>query len=615
MGGWVRQGVRSAGIGAPAVLVLALLAPAVRPADASHALRSSHPSARLLPAIEPTASQARGARDSAEVVADLRRGQRGLERLRMRHMRTVLARSGRCDEIVGRFCLWHEPDHVWEAPPEDPAFVEARARYVARLGEAADALPGDAWIAGQRVRYLLEAGRDEEAIGAARDCRAERPGWCQALAGFALHGAGRHESAEVAFDRSLRAMPPAARCRWTDLEPLLDRRARKAYRDLPCSERAEFEARFWWLADPLYLVPGNERRAEHLWRRVMDRLQEDAASGYGIAWGDDLRELLIRYGWPAGWERARPGPGSLAGGEASTVAHDPPGSRRFVPAGRSMEDPAAIDREEWDLEPPRPRSHYAPGYAREFDPLPVRLARFRRGDTAVVVAVAAAPAETVETGATCVAREVGLFLSAGPRGPAASATSRGGAEEPVSVTARLRVGENGALVSVESLCRGAARAGRTRFGLAPPVGEPAISDLLLGRGARDPVLPADLVEAAADARPPGPLERGERVPLYWEVYGTRGTEAATVSVELARRGGGLFRKLLGWTGLVGDRGALVGLRWVDGRPAPGVWARAVALQIPEDAPEGDYELRVTVRLDGGLPLRTSRRVRVVEPRA
>lgn len=629
MCGWVDLVRRSAGATAPAVLLIGLLPGALgRHGPPSHpehgaVLRSSRGPPQAFP-------------DSADLLAEVRRAQRRLERLRTRHMRTTLLGAGRCDEIVGRFCLWHEPDEEWQAPPEEPGFTEAREGFVARLAEAAAELPGDPWVAGQRVRYLQEAGRHREALGAARDCRASAPGWCEALVGFALHGAGRYERADSAFGRALGAMPAEERCRWTDLEHLLDRRARKAYRKLPCGQRSRFEARFWWLADPLYLVPGNERRTEHLWRRVMDRLQEDAASGYRMGWGDDLRELLIRYGWPAGWERARSAPGSLAGAGASTVAHDPPGSRHFVPAGEWIDDPAAIGRDEWTLEPRRPRSHYAPGYAREFGAMTVELARFRRGDTAVVVAVVP-PAEArdeadaadrgrggVEGSGGCRDREVGLFLGAGPGARFASVRSRSRGGEAVSLTVALPAADREAVASVESRCPAKRRAGRARFGIRLPAAEPAMSDLLLGRSgdgsgegsgpptSRAPDLPTGLAEAAARARPPGPLWPGERVPLYWEVYGARGTEATSVSVELARRGGGVFRDLFGWTGLVGDRSALVGLRWTDRRPAPGVWTRAVALQVPEEAPPGRYELRVTVRLDEGIPLRASRVVRVEE---
>jgi hypothetical protein len=43
---------------------------------------------------------------------------------------------------------------------------------------------------------------------------------------------------------------------------------RRGYRETACQEWAEVEARLWWLADPLYLRPGNDRYTEHRSRVV-----------------------------------------------------------------------------------------------------------------------------------------------------------------------------------------------------------------------------------------------------------------------------------------------------------------------------------------------------------
>src|SRR5918995_180148 len=59
-----------------------------------------------------------------------------------------------------------------------------------------------------------------------------------------------------------------------------------------------------WLADPLYSLPGNDLRTEHYARHTMALLLQDASNPYGIVWGDDMRELLIRFGWPAHWARS-----------------------------------------------------------------------------------------------------------------------------------------------------------------------------------------------------------------------------------------------------------------------------------------------------------------------
>src|SRR5438552_461639 len=85
-------------------------------------------------------------------------------------------------------------------------------------------------------------------------------GRAQALVGYTAHAAEDYLAAEAAYDRALLAMSPEQRCRWTDVTLLLPA-APAAYRALDCVARDSVERRFWWLADPLYLTPGNERRS------------------------------------------------------------------------------------------------------------------------------------------------------------------------------------------------------------------------------------------------------------------------------------------------------------------------------------------------------------------
>src|SRR2546430_11984883 len=81
---------------------------------------------------------------------------------------------------IGRFCYWYDDDAEPQRPPplESEAITLARDRLLATLDTAALALPGDEWLAGQRVRYLLQSGRSADALLAARACRAPI-WWCQ----------------------------------------------------------------------------------------------------------------------------------------------------------------------------------------------------------------------------------------------------------------------------------------------------------------------------------------------------------------------------------------------------------------------------------------------------
>lgn len=502
---------------------------------------------------------------------DAREAQAAFERFRVARMPwSREPGSGPCDEIVGRFCYRHEAGS--DRPPlaEAPEVADARDTLLARLDAAAGRDPADGWLAGQRVRYRIEAGRAAEAIAVAEGCRAEA-WWCAALEGAARHAAGDFAGAEGAFDHALSSMPGAERERWTDLAPILDAGSRRVWSGLSRSGREAFARRLWWAADPLWSVPGNERRSEHLTRHAWDRMQEGAASAYDVSWGADLRELLVRYGWPAGWERARGDLGRLGGGSRpAVVARDPPGARRFVPTLAAIADPAVAGPADWSLVDPRPRSTYAPGYAVRFLAIEPQLAAFRRGTSAILVAGWALPPDSIRHDGSVAAT---LFAAEGP--DRAFVEARGSATE-AGGSLSLVVPWPRAVVSLEA--RGAETAGRWRAGVELPgarPGLPALSDLLL-LASPDP-LPATLEEAVSLARRSTVAAPGERLGVFWEAYPPEGADEALIAVSIRGRGQ--------------DPGAL---RWSEMFPQ-GVLAvpRAVALRLPA-LPPGDYVLEVEV---------------------
>ncbi|MFQ5690654.1 MAG: hypothetical protein ACE5HQ_10320 [Gemmatimonadota bacterium] len=549
---------------------------------------------------------------------------------------------------MGRFCLWHGDDDEWTPPPEPAELVAARRAFLAELEEAAARLPGDEWILDQRIRYLVEAGRQAEAVRAATDCVLAERSWCRALEGYAWHASGDFVRADSVFSLALAGMPEAERCRWTDLSPVLEGKGSRRYRRLACRRRAAFEERFWRLADPLYIVPGNDRRTEHFARHVLDRAQEDARSGYGVRWGRDLRELLLRYGWPAGWRAVRLG-GAGPGSALVIESHDTPGSRRFLPPAEWVGHPERIRPGRWRLKPRRPRSHYAPPYAREIGGIERQIARFRRGDSLVVIAAfdrtrdtfpacdslvaglalwpAAAPYPVLDRRVVRGERGVLRVAVAPERSPPAEQAGAGGsraggraasrgagdadksAREPMDAS-----GERAVLLSLETLCLAQRMAERERYGLPVPLrrqGERALSDLLVLR--RPDPLPASLPEAAEAAAGSLRVHPGQRIGLYWEMYAEAvdagwASEDVAVTVTLARKGKGLFRRLAEWTRLAPRHAEAVGLRWRERAPAP-LAPRSVALDLP-DLPAGDYRLEVAVLPPDGQRLVTVRDLEV-----
>ncbi len=580
--------------GARGMRALALIA-TVTTACAGRAVapKTGLPSDRVAPTVVALPS------DSQQLAKLAHAAQNDFESLRRRHLtRTMPWGSRQCDEIVGRFCLWHaDRSDEWTPPTEVEAVRRGRGQLVARLDTLVSVL-ADPWVTGQRVRYLVEAGRAADALDAARGCTATPSWWCAALEGYALHTAGRFPAADSAFVTALSAMPDNERCRWTDVSLLLDAaRARREYRAIPCTDRTDFDDRFWTLADPLWLVPGNDRRTEHYARLVLDRLQERAASGYGLGWGDDLAELLVRYGWPAGWERQWGRPGTI--GMGSIVSHHHRGARTFAPTAAVLDAPQAATHLQWPLEPARPRSAHLTPYADEFDHLEHQLAVFPRGETAVVVAAyelgdGVAPSGAVEAMIAHWPIDRALQTAA----PITSLGPRGVVVDTVAV--------GPAIVSVEALARDARRAARSRYGISVrPLTDTALSlsDILLFRP--DDTLPGTVDDAAPMALASSQIEAGGQLGVYWEIAGAVPGEPLDLTVSLEREGKSWVRKAFEWIGLASDRSLRTRLRWDEEPRDQAIIGRALVLDLP-DLESGRYRLTVEVTDAAGRSATTAR---------
>ena len=524
--------------------------------------------------------------DSQRVLRDARSAQTSFERIRRANLPLDNGGSSRrCDVRVGRFCYWWD-DGEFPAPPELPRTKSARAELIDRLARAADALPGDRWIAGQRVRYLVEDGRAADAAIAAAECRAEA-WWCAALAGFAYHAAQDFARADSAFDAALTAMPEATRCRWTDISLLLDGDVRKRYERSPCSERASFESRFWALSRPLYLLPANDLRTEHFARLTMAELIRTSRYPHQLPWGDDSQELLVRYGWETGWTRTPPS--MYTSGDVHVVGHEPTPAFDFVPDWDVLASPDSAEDADWALHDPLAQSRYAPRYARSVGALDHQIAFFRRGDSAVVLA--AFDART-QTGFERDTIDAALAI-APPEAP-----------DSVSITSDTLAARRHVLmmptawqpriVSVEARDSAARRVARVRAVARPPTssGRVTMSDLLLFD---DPSsLPASLDEAMPRARGTSRVERSKPVGVYWEMYGVN-LVGDTLSYQLTvvREGKSWLRRAAERLGVV-ERRLPVRMEWNEPTARPGAArSRALALDF-STLPEGRYRIELTL---------------------
>lgn len=572
-----------------------------------------------LAAPEPTSGQdsdvarrAEALRDSIAAVESAREAQGRYERMRIRLSPRARGPSGggSCDERVGRVCFWHEGGSDWWWPErESEELVAARDSLIVALARAAVRVPGDVWILGQRIAYLGEAGRWAEAETVARRCVPGSDWRCPAFVGLSLHARGRTLDAVDAYDRALAAMPPDEAAQWLDIEDLLTGDGRKAWERARDRGDSTALARFWAAADPLFLVEGNDRYVEHLARHTWALTREAARNGYGMSWGRDLEEFLIRYGHEVGWERRDPGAGS-ATVTSTAVGHQHPLSKDFTPPPEVLDGDTDTEPRDWNPGSRRePRSSYAPPDALTVLPIEARIALLPRGDsTVLVVAVPTVPDDTTHHAEHAhppvpdhraepdLAPRRGLFamsLSGPPR-------LTGQVSPGLAGAFALSLEPDDYVVSVETLDPVERRAGRLRQGVpiaAHPRDVATLSDLLLARPGG--ALPTELEDLLDDVVPTAIHAPGDTIRVAWELHGLGWIEEQlgyTLTLQEVR--GGLFSRLGRVVGIGGDE-RTVGLEWTEAGPSrTGPHLRAADLVVPADWEEGRYRLRLEVRSQG-----------------
>ena len=172
--------------------------------------------AAALPFV-PRAADAQRPRSPAEHAA--RNAQRSFESYRRFQLPRVVARGGGCDVTIGRFCYWDD-NRDSPLPAERASVARARERLRTSLDSLGALDSSSDYIAGQSVRYALEAHDAGAATAFLENCAAT-PWWCLALRGLAWHRAGDEPRSAAAFDSALVAMPEALRCEWLDVEKWL----------------------------------------------------------------------------------------------------------------------------------------------------------------------------------------------------------------------------------------------------------------------------------------------------------------------------------------------------------------------------------------------------------
>lgn len=489
-----------------------------------------------------------------------------------------------------------------------------RSELLSNLETAAHELPGDSWLAGQRVRFAVDQGDWDAAKRAVDECRSAR-WWCSALGGYVLYASGDASAADSAFDISLKSMPAAERCEWSDLSPLLDESARKAYTAIPCASRDSMNARIWWLSDPLYTEARNERRAEHYSRLVLATVRSAVEPGERWNWrdgqgGNALREMIVRYGWPTYSWWAGP---SIDISHYGYLGIRDEAIRRLgvftaieysqsryhtIPEWAAISNPFQATESLWNLSG-RPTNSSSPNlgwwpqehYARDAGGLisidEQQTAVLRRHD-ALLLAVATDLSRTnILSGGARVAQG---SLVVTPDPDSIHLTTATVSLDSTAVW-RTLIPPRPSIVGIEVRpAEPFSTAARTRFGIQPPTplsvmarGDVAISAPILMQPARNGKLPdSDPTTALTHMLGTTRLRNMQRIGVYWETYGIPAGDSVDVAIRIERRNApSMLRRLGTVLHVVGTPSTAVTVRWHE--PQPGFVSTALAGPEPIQA--------------------------------
>lgn len=468
-----------------------------------------------------------------------------------------------------------------------PVGCEKWTSMVDRLNGLALSAPADTFV--QNVAFYslvrLEAFDDAIALLRAR-CWADE-WWCAALQGFVYAERGSVLEAEAAFDAALAAMPRAEWCLWNDLSFVMPIGAWDAYVGDTCMTGPTQLADFWWLADPAWMVPGNDRKVEHYDRMVLLALHDVYLSGEsGDAHVDDDEKHSITHHRDAigyGDDRRRESMRWIVPREGAAVG--------VLPEATALVAPLYASPADWLVDPAGKWERYVP-YSRSLAQLEdYQVAFFERGDSVLVVAAIGAPddfgIDETPTANSADAATIGL-RGAGAVAPHAIlffATDR--ATPLLTVEpgvrnggwfARTTIPRRRFIVSIEAASDAGLARARFGHGLAQDLSaEVRLSDLLLY--SPDGPLP-DSLSAAEPLMKAGTTWRSdEPMGVFLEVYGPNSIASYPISVELSRAGGE-------------DETTPINIQWAQ----PGSGGRypvSFTLDL-RDASEGAYTLRVMI---------------------
>jgi hypothetical protein len=556
--------------------------------------------------------------DAARLLEEARDRQEEFERYRASRIPVTRERSQpRCDERIGRICIWFGGEDEAGYPPEAPEVGEARVELISFLSGTAERAPGR-WVIGQLVYYLIENRDVDGATRVATECGIPEVWWCAALRGYILHLTADDVESEAAFREALASMPPDERALWTSLRFVLTPDGEELFERMAPAEHDRRWELFWRLSDPLFLIEGNDRLTDHFARVVEAVYWRDAANPMGLAWGEDMEATLIRYGRNIGYSRTFDPVGTFNGqGDTRRVqGHHHPKSRGYLFPETFLESPSDVPPESWITAPREARTWYAPRYSPDMRALETQVGRFRRDAEMFVVGAyrpvppeadsveAEAPeADTQRPGSFGIEGQPNAALFLIPEDGSEPRFVRGGDAEGVltisSPPGRYVSGLE--VVDLQSRQAWRARQGVAQLPLAPGLLD--VSDLLILKEGTP--LPASLEEAIPHVRPGVRIRRGERFPVVWEAYGLSVHEPVQITLGFTRGRPAFLTRVGEFLGVL-EPDRPVEVVFEDPGPDSVQTAfRSIELQLPDLDP-GEYTIHLRLELNGRDPVVTSR---------
>jgi len=535
--------------------------------------------------------------DSARDQGRARNAQASFERSRRALLPLGSSGGGRCDVHLGRYCWWYD-DSQPVFPPEASTITQRRAELLSELDALGERYPGSDWLAAMRVHYRVDGHQYVVADSVARSCRASA-WWCAELVGYAAHARADETGADSAFALSASLMPVDVACAWRDVSTLLAGDDRDFYAHRSCDERVNLEKRYWLLSRPQLSTPYNEWQNEFNSRRVLVWLGERAATPHLLGWADDAAELVLRYGWPTAWSRAVAS--VQLGADPSIIGHDPSPSFAFAPERWLVDSlrPLAVDA--WDMISHQAEARYAPPRVRRVATAAVQFARFRRGDSTLVVAAWTAADDSLVTPVGT----LGVATSDGTIAIGASDSGRVGRTRVMMSGTPFLVGVDVSDTTKRTLARS-----RVTLAVGPDSNRLRVSDLLAYRADEGPA--SSLDSALARAVPGDTVTRDRPIGLFWETYGiASGGESIELSLSVERVDHSWIRSARQHLKLT-PIDTPIRIHWADARPSTDSAApHAVALDLGNlDA--GRYRLTLTLTPVDGAPASTTREINLTD---